>query len=154
MSNVVEQAKKTVQECQGQLEKIDSAQTRMEAEKHQAENRLAELRNEIGAVLACQALNEATTVEVADLRRQKAIHIQFLEDAPLILQQLKARKDCIAPQMREAGMVLDRFGRYQTFKRHIETGHGTYATQNDLKDYARALGLEADCEAFLSKFGK
>lgn len=154
MSKIIEQAKKTVQECQDQLEKIDSAQTRMEAEKHHAENRLAQLKNEIGAVLACQALNEATTVKLADLRSQKAIFEQFLEEVPFVLRELDVRKKRIGPQMREAESVMNRFDRYQTFKRQIEEGNGTFATENDLKDYAKALDLEADCKTFLAKFGK
>jgi len=154
MSKVIEDAQKTVAECEDQLRKINAAETKIEDRERLTKTQLAEIKDQVANVLVSQALGEPTTVEVGDLRKQKAMFQQFLEDAPLALKKLKERKPSIAAQMREAERTLDRFNRYQTAKRHIETGHGTYATQNDLKDYAKALDLEADCEAFLAKFGK
>ena len=152
MSKIIEEAQKTMQECEEQLEKIDNAQSQMEAEKRQAENRLTELRDQIANALASQALGEVITVEIADLRRQRVMFQQFLEDVGPALEQLEVRKAPLRSRMHEAEQTLNRFGRYQTFKRHIKEGHGTYATQNDLRDYAKALGLEADCEAFLCDY--
>ena len=154
MSKVIEDAQKTVAECEDQLRKINAAETKIEDRERLTKTQLAEIKDQIANVLVSQALGEPTTGEVADLRRRKAMFQQFLEDVPLILKELKARKPSIAARMREAEMTLNRFDRYETFKRHIEAGHGTYATQNDLKDYAKALDLEADCETFLAKFGK
>ena len=154
MSKTIEEARKTVQECEDQLRKINAAETKIEDRERLNKTQLAEIKDQIANVLASQALGEPATVEVGDLRRQRVFLQQSLEEFPLILKELKARKPSIAAQMREAERTLNRFDRYQTFKRQIEAGHGTYATQNDLKDYAKALDLEADCEAFLSKFGK
>ena len=152
MSKIIEEAQKTTRECEEQLEKIDNVQSQMEAKKRQAENRLTELRDQIANVLVSQALGEVTTVEVSDLRRQRVMFQQFLEDVEPISEQFEVRKAPLRSRMHEAERTLNQFERYQTFKRHIKEGHGTYATQNDLRDYAKALGLEADCEAFLCDY--
>jgi hypothetical protein len=116
MSDIIENAKATIEECRRNLEKFNRIKAQSMIRECDAKEKLLELEKELSEKLTAVALNEAAETDVAEIKKAIAVSKEIIADAPHICEGLVAREGAERAKWQKAQKVLLRFEKYETLK--------------------------------------
>ena len=116
MSEIIENAKTTIEECCVSLAKFNRIKAQEWIKSIDAEAQLPELEEQLSQKLTAFVLNEADKEEVAKIKAEIADSKEIIADTQLILKGLVAREAIERAKWRKAQKVLFEFEKYHTLK--------------------------------------
>jgi hypothetical protein len=150
---IIEQAEKEIEDAQARAAKIESIQAEVSTARIPAGQRIANLKTQLPSLLAARAMGEANQGEIERVKNEIKALKELIEDVPLTLEGLKSLRAVEHVNVRNANRILEKVEKYNLLKERIQSGKDLSLLSN-LREYARALGLEEDCEQFIQSPAK
>ena len=136
-------------ESQDAMAVLEQMANRTRMEENAARNELETLRRQWPVMLGDVLMGRADPARKTALRARIRSLEEEIEDFPILYQQLEAERLRVVQRMREAERIQKARERYEATKAALLVEYGQ-AHVTGLRDLARYLGLESDCESFLA----
>lgn len=151
-SQIIEQAEKTIQEAEERLHEIEQAESHTIRSETEAKEQIEQLKARLPSLLAARAMGE-TNPDLFQIKGEISLAEDAIDNTPLTLEGLDELKRPELAKIREARRVLGKIEKYDAIKEQIEKG-SDMSLCSSLRDYARALGIEDECESFIRSLTK
>jgi hypothetical protein len=136
-------------EAQDAMAVIENVVQQTRQAENAALNELATLKQRWPELLLEAAMGRADSAHKSAMRARIRSLEEEIGDFPVLYQQLEAERLRVTQRIREATRIRKARERYEATKETLLQEYGI-AHVNEIRSLAKYLGMEGDCEAFLT----